>query len=271
MVSASNSIPQIMRIRTYFGMLCLSIAPLVHAQVDSGQTSVPDFVKEFSNLAEDQRAEFGLLRQKAQQFFVQERIFESLEKLHEADKIFSDDPAISNLRGACYVKLRKFEEAGESYLKALALEPENLGVIFNLAEMDFVTKKWEDSSEKFSEIASNITRRSDGPLEGQMLDLHRLAVFKKILSDYKLDRKDAAKKLAEEHWDDFDDTPFTYYSKAAFAYLQGDEDGGLEWIQSALRVFGGAEKVANWQDTMIEAGLLRSFYGGEEKDAAAAP
>lgn len=257
-----------MKIRFYLGILLLGTATMLTAQGPQAEKPIPEFVKEFSNLAEKDREQFGLLRAKAQEFFGQKRIFESLEKLHEAEKIFKNDPAIWNLRGACYVELRKFEEARESYQKALAIEENNLGVLFNLAEMDFVTARWEGGSEKFGNIVKKISGEVDGPLEGQALDLQRLALFKKMLCDYKLGKEDAAQKIAEDHWDDFDDTPFTYYSKAALALLEGDEETGHGWIRSAIRVFGSAQAVGNWQDTMIEIGLVKSFFGNSE-DAAA--
>lgn len=258
-----------MKIKFYFGLLFLGLAGALSAQQPEADKAMPAFVKEFSNLAQEDRESFGLLRSKAQEYFGQDRVFESLEKLHEAAKIFENDPAVWNLRGACYVKLRSFEQAKESYERALAIEENNLGVLFNLAEMDFVTANWKGASEKFGNIAKKISGEVDGPLEGQALSLQRLALFKKLLCEYKLGNEESARKIAEDHWDNFDDTPFTNYSKAALALFEGDEEKGNEWLASASRVFGREGEIDNWQDTLIEIGLVRSLYSSAQDPARA--
>jgi tetratricopeptide (TPR) repeat protein len=253
-----------MKIRIYLSLFLLACSPFAGAQVIQAEQPTPEYVKEFSNLAKEKREEFGLHKSKAQQFFRQKRTFECLDQVYKANQIFEKDPSIWNLKGACYVEMRLFEKAREAYEEALSIDDRNTGVHFNLAEMDFVTKDWAEASEKFDQLMERMESQSDGPLEGPLLGLQRLALFKKMLSEYKLGNEEEAKQLAKENWEDFDDTPFTYYSKAALELFKGNEEEGKKWIQSAVRVFGGFEEVGNWQDTLIEIGLVKSFYGGDE-------
>ena len=226
----------------------------------------PEYVARFTNLSEEKRQAYGEHKGKAETYFRQKRTFESLEQIHQASKIFDEDPSLWNLQGSCYVEFRSFKKAQAAFRRALALDDRNTGVLFNLAEMDFVTKNWKGCVEKMSLLMERLEEGSDGEMNQGALELHQLALFKKMLAMLKLGQKEEARQLAKDNWEDWDDTPFTYYSKAALAYSEGDEEEANRWIMSAIRVFGGANQVANWQDTLIEFGYLRSFYGGDEGD-----
>jgi tetratricopeptide (TPR) repeat protein len=230
---------------------------------EDGQKAVPAFVAKFGNLPEEDRKNYGEHKLKAEQYFRQKRTFEALDEIHQALAIFDEDPAMWNLLGSCHVEFRSFEKAREAFQRAIALNPGNTGVLFNLAEMDFVTKQWKDCVEKMKKLIVNLEEMSKGEMSEPALQLHHLALFKQMLSLLKLGQEDEARKLAEDNWEDWDDTPFTYYSKAALAYFEENEEEANRWIRSAVRVFGGLEQVANWQDTLIEYGYVRSFYGGD--------
>ncbi len=230
---------------------------------DGQQGGVPAYVAAFENLAKEERENYGALKLKAQQFFRQKRIFEALEEVHSALKIYDGDPGLWNLKGSCYVEFRSFEKALESFAKAYEIAPASTGILFNLAEMDFVTKNWRSCIKRMTKLTSILEEEADGEISEGILPLHRLAIFKKMLSFISLGEKAKAVELAESYWDEWDDTPFTYYSKAALAYSEDNEEEATRWIVSAARVFGGIQAVGSWQDTMIEFGYVRSFYGGE--------
>lgn len=225
---------------------------------------VPAYMNQFSNLTEEKRQRYAEHKIKAEQFFRQKRTFESLDEIHQALKIFEQDPGLWNLKGSCHVEFRSFSKAREAFQRALAIDEKNTGILFNLAEMDFVTKEWKDCVEKMTTLVQRLEESTDGEMEEATLNLHHLALFKILLSQLKLGQDDKARQLAEDNWEDWDDTPFTYYSKAALAYHEKDDEAANDWIMSAVRVFGGLENVANWQDTLIEYGYVKSFYGGDE-------
>lgn len=247
--------------------LLLALASPLFSQEAAEAPEVNAIMRAFGNLPEEKRNLYQEHRAKAEQYFRQKRTFECLDEIHKGLEIFEEDPALWNLKGSCHVEFRSFEKAKEAFRRSLALEEQNTGVLFNLAEMDFVTKNWKGASAKFSSLTAKLEKQVEGDLEGPILDLHRLALFKKMLSELKLGNLEEAQAIAEKNSEDWDDTPFTYYAKAAMAFHEGDEETANGWVMSAVRVFGGMEGVANWQDTLIEIGYIKSFYGGEESDA----
>lgn len=228
------------------------------------EADVPAFVIKFTNLPEEERRAYGEHKLKAEQFFRQKRTFESLDQIHQAQDIFDEDPTLWNLKGSCHVEFRSFDKAREAFQRALALDKDNTGILFNLAEMDFVSKEWKDCITKMATLTERLEEKSKGEMSEAVQNLHHLAVFKRMLAHLKLGEEDKARELAEENWEDWDDTPFTYYSKAALAHHAKDEDEANRWIMSAIRVFDGLQGVANWQDTLIEFGYVKSFYGGDD-------
>ena len=99
------------------------------------------------------------------------------------DKIFSDHPALLNLRGACYVEIRAFDKASPIFEKILTITPESINVRFNLAEIDFVAKRWESAHKRFEDLltrvpaTNNISEREIRPS----------VVFRKVTNGFRSD------------------------------------------------------------------------------------
>jgi hypothetical protein len=60
-----------------------------------------------------------------------------------------------------------------------------------------------------------------------------------------------------------DDSPYPYYAEAAIAYSNGDEVKAEAAMARATRIFQSAEILSPWQDTMIEFGYVKGFFGGD--------
>ena len=101
------------------------------------------FQKAFTNLPEEKRKTFIKHQKDAIRLFNDERIIETLEAISKALKVYPDAPELLNLRASCYVKLRAFDKALINFNKAIQLNPIDLGLLFNIAEMHFVTHDWE--------------------------------------------------------------------------------------------------------------------------------
>lgn len=257
-----------MKLSTLSLSLLFALASPLLSQEPEAAPQMNAIMQAFSNLPKEKRMEYQEHRAKAEQYFGQKRTFECLEEIYKGIKIFDQDAALWNLQGSCYVEFRSFEKAKESFRRSLALQKENTGVLFNLAEMDFVTKNWKGASAKFGSLSEALKKKVQGEMEGPLLELHQLALFKKMLSEIKLGNLAEAEAIAKNNSEEWDDTPFTYYSKAALAYHADDQEAGNDWVMSAVRVFGGMQGVANWQDTLIEIGYIKSFYGGEKDENA---
>jgi tetratricopeptide (TPR) repeat protein len=206
----------------------------------------------FLNLPEESRKEFIKHLGEANRIFQQKRIFETLEELDKATKIFADSPEIHNLRGSCYVEMRAFDKALAEFEKATALSKDNPSIEFNIGEVYFVTKEWRKALDQFEKVLKLLPEDN--------LALGRLVEFKILLSKNKLGMKDEVTALAEKY-DFLDDSPFHYYAQAALAYESKDLIKAEEWLARASRIFQDPNILAPWQDTLVEYGYIKSFYG----------
>ena len=208
----------------------------------------------FLNLPEESRKDFMKHLAEASRMFQQKRIFETLDEVDKAEKIFADSPEIHNLRGSCYVEMRSFDKALAEFKKASDLTKENPSIEFNIAEVYFVTKEWQKAHDLFEKILKQ--------LPPENLALGRLVEFKLLLCKKKLGKNDEVTILAEKY-DFLDDSPYYYYAKAALAYEDKNLVKAEEWLQMAARIFQDPNVLAPWQDTLVEFGYIKSFYGEE--------
>lgn len=210
--------------------------------------------KAFLNLPEESRKDFIKHLGEATRLFRDKRIFETMEALDQATKIFPDSPEIHNLRGSCFVEMRAFDKALAEFEKALTLSKDNPSIEFNIGEVYFVTKEWKKSVEVFEKIMKGI------PPEN--VALGRLVEFKILLCKKKLGLDDEVTILAEKYTFE-DDSPFYYYAQAALAYDNKNLVKAEEWLAMAGRIFRDPNVLAPWQDTLVEYGYIKSFYGEE--------
>jgi tetratricopeptide (TPR) repeat protein len=211
--------------------------------------------KAFLNLPEERRTEFGKHLAEADRLFRDKRVFETIDEIEKANVIFQDSPELLNLRGSCYVEFRAFDKAMTAYRAAEKLSPENSSIAFNIGEVLFVTKKWQSALDLFEKVLKTMNEKTD-------LALMRLIEFKIQLCKIKLGRKEEAEILAEKY-DFMDDSPYYYFAHGALCYMKGDLVKAEEWLSMAGRVFQNPSIVAPWQDTLVEFGYIKSFYGDD--------
>jgi tetratricopeptide (TPR) repeat protein len=215
--------------------------------------------KAFLNLAEERRKDFIKFISEANRLFQQKRIFETLEELQKAEAIFKDSAELYNLRGSCFVEMRAFDKALADFNDALKLSQNNPSIRFNIGEIYFVTSEWQKAVNVFEQVLKELPPNS--------LALSRLIEFKVLLCKNKLGKKDEVQILAEKY-DFLDDSPYYYYAKAALEYEAENMIKAEEWLAIANRIFQDPAIIAPWQDTLVEYGYIKSFYGGEEQSEA---
>lgn len=241
----------------------LLIAPLYaqpEAAPDKAENEAPiaaellPYQKDFLNLSEEERTRFVKHFGDAQRFYQQKRIFECLEAVSQAEEIFAHSGDLINLRGACYVEMRAFDKALVAFQEALKISLNNTSIHFNVGEVLFVTKEWQKAHDVFQEVLRKIPMNN--------MALSRLVEFKMLLCKMKLGQKDEVTILSQKY--DFqDDSPFYYYAEAALAYEQKELLQAEEWLARANRIFQNPAIIAPWQDTLVEFGYIKSFYGDE--------
>jgi tetratricopeptide (TPR) repeat protein len=257
----TKSLP--MKATTFLSLFVL-ITPLA-AQNEAAPPAGPGDVKKeellpnqqaFLNLPEERRKEFIKHLGEANRVFQQKRIFETMEEIDKAAAIFTDSPELHNLRGSCYVEMRAFDKALAEYEKAAAFSKDNPSINFNIGEVYFVTKEWKKAHDIFEGVMKQMPPDN--------MALGRLVEFKILLCKKKLNLKDEVTILAEKY-DFLDDSPYYYYAQAALAYDDKNLVKAEEWLAMAGRIFRDPNVLAPWQDTLVEYGYIKSFYG---EDAA---
>ena len=208
----------------------------------------------FLNLPEENRKDFIKHLGEATRLFQQKRIFETLDELEKSAKIFADSPEIYNLRGSCFVEMRSFDKALAEFEKARSFSKDNASIDFNIAEVYFVTKQWKKSVDLLEKIIK--------VLPPENISLGRLVEFKILLCKKKLGLKDEVTILAGKY-DFLDDSPYYYYAQAAIAYDEQNLIKAEEWLAIAGRIFQDPKVLAPWQDTLVEYGYIKSFYGDD--------
>ena len=242
-------------------LICLLPLAVLRAQEPPApQQKLQPFQVEFSNLPEEKRKEYATKLRDAQRLYGEKRIFEALEKGNEAKKIFEKDPELMTLMGACQVEFRNFDKAMEYFKSANELVPDQTSVLFNIAELHFVTKDWAAAE---ADLAKVIQLTSD---QASSLQLSRLVEFKLLLTKLKLGKKEEAQQLAKKY-DFLDDSPYPFYAEAAIAFDAGKEIEAEAAMGRANRIFRNPAVLSPWQDTMVEYGYIKGFFGGDDEAA----
>lgn len=258
--------------RTFCYLITMSLAcflPNLSAQEQAPQpaTDVPakpgETVKSpnqiaFTNLPEEKREAFFKHRREAYRLFNDKRIVEAHEEILSALKIFNEDPETLNLLGSCYVEFRDFPKAKLYYDQAIKLAPSVTSILFNILEMEFVTRNWQNCLDQAKSLLTK--------LSADDVATRRLAEFKMLLCYQALGNDAEAEKLANLYDPLKEDTPFYYIAQAALCYKKKDPVAAEEWNTRAMRVFNNPAIIAPWQDTLIEYGYIKSFYGGEQTE-----
>ena len=74
--------------------------------------------------------------------------------------------------------------------------------------------------------------------------------------------------MLRDKYDAWDDSPFFYYARAAVLYHEDDKIGAEKMLRNVRYVWRNDAALAAWQDTLIEFGYIRSFYGGDTEEVA---
>ncbi|MFT6180690.1 MAG: tetratricopeptide (TPR) repeat protein [Paracoccaceae bacterium] len=226
------------------------------ANAAEAKPAKPQFIIELEALTKEQSLKYFTYYQEADKLFKQKRIFECLDEIHKLHEIYDKNPASLNLKGACYVEFRNFDKARMAFAKALEENTDNFNVRFNLAEIEFVTQNYGKALEKLTELAKEA---EDTP---SFASMEPLLKFKMLLCMLKLDNEAGAKKVLEGS-DFLDDSPLFYYGNAALEYFADRGAKAEIWLARAGRIFRSPSAIAPWQDTLIEFGYIKSFYGGD--------
>lgn len=222
----------------------------------SASTDKPQFIIELEALTQEQKQKYFTHFHEADRFFKQKRIFECLEQIHLLHQIYDKNPNSLNLQGACYVEFRDFKKAYALFSRAKSAGTESFNINFNLAEINFVTGEYQKALEQMSALKTEIGDKR------QFAHVAPLINFKIFLCHLKLgDRASAESILAGTNF--LDDSPLFYYANAALHFYSDQRVEAEKWLARAGRIFTNKAVTGPWNDTLIEFGYIKNFYGGD--------
>ncbi len=151
------------------------------------------------------------------------------------------DPDAYGNRGNVYAAKRDWEAAERDYRTVLSLTPDNTKVQFNLAEMNFMEKKYDVAKAGFGALMKDP-------------ELGDLAAYKAFLSDLFGGQMDAAAKELDA-FNQVGGNASYYFANAAWSINHRKLDDARDWLRSATRIYP-AEKFKLYATTLFEMGYL---------------
>lgn len=229
----------------------LLLLPIIMGVLNTAHAeTLPQYRIDFENLPRVQRQEFITHINEAKRLLGQQRIFETLDTLHEAARILPDHPMVLNYMGACYIEFRDFKAAEAVFLRAEQIMPNEYSILFNIGEINFVTKKWKQALKYFKRT---LQIKESEPEAATYL----LAEFKAYICDKKLGNP--VEKI-ENKYNFSSDNPAYYYINAVKAWEAGHGPEASIFIASAAKVYK-PDTLNAWTDTITESGYLSSVNG----------
>jgi Flp pilus assembly protein TadD len=150
---------------------------------------------------------------------------EALKQLDAIDARQPDLAASKNLRGVILMRQGNYDQAEAALTEAARIDPKFWNARFNLAEIPFLKKDWEEARKRFEQLLS--TGQSDLAKEASQL------IQYKILLTYLMEGKSNMVDSMLAKLELSPDTPAVDYVKAAVALQQKNETEAKDWLSAA--------------------------------------
>ena len=154
---------------------------------------------------------------------------QALKELGALDARQPDLAASQNLRGVILMRQGIYDKAEAALLEAARIDPKFWNARFNLAEIPFLQKNWEQARNRFQKLLSS--SQSDLASEATQL------VQYKILLTYLLEGKENMVDSILAKLELSSDTPAVQYVKAAVALQHKNDKEAKDWMAVAEKNF----------------------------------
>ena len=154
---------------------------------------------------------------------------QALKELDALDARQPDLAASQNLRGVILMRQGIYDKAEAALLEAARIDPKFWNARFNLAEIPFLQKNWEEARNRFQKLLSS--SQSDLASEATQL------VQYKILLTYLLEGKENMVDSILAKLELSSDTPAVQYVKAAVALQHKNDKEAKDWMAVADKNF----------------------------------
>ncbi|MEK7951795.1 tetratricopeptide repeat protein [Luteolibacter soli] len=226
-----------------YSMLPPRPEPVPHAiPVPAGASAAP---AEETEAEKARREELSLAQDLVRRLIYRHDIAGALEKFDAFPEDVKTEPEFLLLRGSCHVERRDFDAALKCFREAEKKMPGDAQIQFNIAEVYFVTKKWNDAIVAFKRVT---------PREGPNAELLRgLVAFKIMLCEEGRGNAADVERIAAENLKDADSV-LGAYTKAAMEFRAKNDKEAKATLADASTRFRLNTDLAAWNDTMIEFG-----------------
>jgi Tfp pilus assembly protein PilF len=175
----------------------------------------------------------------------------ALSDLSQAIQLKPDSAFAYLLRGSLYTQKKNFPAAEADFAAAYKIDPNNVVIKFNLSELKFMQKKYDEARTGFF------------PLQKDS-DMGDFAIYKVFLCDLFGGHEDLAKKELDAINTKGDDASY-YFGNAAWDLYHKNTEDARQWLVSASHIYD-TKKFSTYGESLNYLGYLPL---PQQKDAAA--
>jgi tetratricopeptide (TPR) repeat protein len=207
-----------------------------------------------SSIADQRTANAALER--ATNAFNQGRLEEAEKQVDAAARADSKKPEIPNLRGAIFISEKRYDEAEQQFIQALALNPKFYPAKLNLAEVKLLEGKYGEATQEYQEL-----KEIDPSSE--------LVDFKLVLCALLGGEQGKASGIVDLM--KFPGkTPAYYYARAAIALKRGEKEAAHNYFENVKKYYS-EEQCRYFAQSLKEIDLTLPAPARPEKTPATAP
>ena len=167
----------------------------------------------------------------------------ALDKVNALIKTDSRNKQALMLRGSIYAKQLQWDKAEYDYEVAHVIDPNSGMVNFDLAELKFMQKKYDEARPGFVEVQSD-------------KELGDLATYKVFLCDLFGAHEDQASKELDA-LNQVGGNPSYYFGNAAWDLFHNKTNDATDWLNTAGRIYANVpQKIETYTSSLQSLGYL---------------
>jgi tetratricopeptide (TPR) repeat protein len=196
------------------------------------------------SLAQPQVDPVHLLLQQAFQLLEQKQFDAALDKVNVALQAAPKNEDAYGLRGNIYAEKKLWDQAEKDYQTGLQIDGKNVQIKFNLAEIQFMQKKYDDARPGFAALEQNS-------------NMGDLATYKVFLCDLFGGHEDvSAKELDElDAFNQVGRNASYYFGNAAWSLYHQKTEDARSWLTSAANIYA-PNKFRLYAASLIDLGYM---------------
>jgi tetratricopeptide (TPR) repeat protein len=167
----------------------------------------------------------------------------ALEKANQILALDTQNKDAHMLRASIYAAQKEWDKADYDYQVTLTIDPAFHPARFDVAELSFMQKKYDEARVGFAELKDD-------------KDLGDFATYKVFLCDLFAPHEDAAAKDLDA-LNQVGGNPSYYFGNAAWDLVHNKPSDATDWLKSAARIYANApQKFADYTRSLTNLGYL---------------